>query len=68
MELPEQTPQQGQCESRQTRQGWHHVPPGDLRSQRRLLSEPIEPLLADESVSEIMVNGYDDIYIERRAS
>jgi len=28
--------------------------------------EPIGPFLADESVSEIMVNGYDCIYVERR--
>jgi len=28
--------------------------------------EPIEPFMADESVSEIMVNGYDCVYIERR--
>jgi pilus assembly protein CpaF len=28
--------------------------------------EPIEPFMDDESVSEIMVNGYDSIYIERR--
>jgi pilus assembly protein CpaF len=28
--------------------------------------EPIGPLLADESVTEIMVNGFDDIYVERR--
>jgi pilus assembly protein CpaF len=28
--------------------------------------EPLEPFMDDESVSEIMVNGYDSIYIERR--
>jgi len=28
--------------------------------------EPIGPLLDDESVTEIMVNGFDDVYIERR--
>jgi pilus assembly protein CpaF len=28
--------------------------------------EPIGSLLDDESISEIMVNGFDDIYIERR--
>jgi pilus assembly protein CpaF len=28
--------------------------------------EPIGPFLADESVSEIMVNGYDCVYVERR--
>ncbi len=27
---------------------------------------PIEPLLADESVTEIMVNGPDSVYVERR--
>jgi pilus assembly protein CpaF len=27
--------------------------------------EPIRPFLDDESVSEIMVNGFDDIYVER---
>jgi pilus assembly protein CpaF len=27
---------------------------------------PIEPLLDDESVSEVMVNGHDHIYVERR--
>src|SRR5262245_9120024 len=26
---------------------------------------PLEPLLADDSVTEVMVNGYDHIYIER---
>jgi pilus assembly protein CpaF len=28
--------------------------------------EPIVPLLEDESVTEIMVNGHDEIYVERR--
>jgi len=28
--------------------------------------EPIGPMLDDESVTEIMVNGHDDIYVERR--
>ena len=28
--------------------------------------EPIDHILADESVSEIMVNRYDDVYVERR--
>jgi pilus assembly protein CpaF len=27
---------------------------------------PLEPLLADPSISEIMVNGYQNVYIERR--
>ena len=27
--------------------------------------EPILPLLEDESVTEVMVNGYDNVYIER---
>lgn len=27
---------------------------------------PIEPLLDDESVSEVMVNGHDHVYVERR--
>jgi len=27
---------------------------------------PLEPLLADKSVSDILVNGYDTIYVERR--
>jgi pilus assembly protein CpaF len=27
---------------------------------------PLEPLLDDESVTEVMVNGYDSIYVERR--
>jgi len=27
---------------------------------------PLEPLLADKSVSDILVNGYDSIYVERR--
>ena len=29
---------------------------------------PIEPLLRDDTVSEVMVNGPDQIYVERRAS
>jgi pilus assembly protein CpaF len=28
--------------------------------------EPVGPFLADESVTEIMVNGFDDVYVERR--
>ncbi|MGA2034761.1 MAG: ATPase, T2SS/T4P/T4SS family [Thermoguttaceae bacterium] len=28
--------------------------------------EPIRPLLDDDAVTEIMVNGFDDIYVERR--
>ena len=27
---------------------------------------PLEPLLADESINDIMVNGYNQVYIERR--
>lgn len=27
---------------------------------------PIEPLLADESINDIMVNGYNQVYVERR--
>jgi pilus assembly protein CpaF len=27
---------------------------------------PLEPLLADKSVSDILVNGYDNIYVERK--
>ncbi len=27
---------------------------------------PLEPLLADETVTDILVNGYDSVYIERR--
>lgn len=26
---------------------------------------PLEPLIADESITEILINGYDEIYIER---
>lgn len=46
------------------------------RKQRRLIVEriedevmglgPLEPLLADGTISDILVNGYDTIYIERR--
>ena len=32
----------------------------------RYFLEPIGPFLDDESVSEIMVNGFDNVYIERR--
>ncbi len=32
----------------------------------RYFLEPIGPLLEDESVTEIMVNGFDEIYVERR--
>jgi pilus assembly protein CpaF len=32
----------------------------------RYFLEPIGPLLDDDSVTEIMVNGFDDIYLERR--
>ena len=27
---------------------------------------PLEPLLADESINDIMVNGFNQVYIERR--
>ena len=45
------------------------------REQRALASEltldmiglgPLEPLLADESVTDIMVNGFDSVYVERK--
>lgn len=46
------------------------------RRQRQLIIEcienevmglgPLEPLLADDTISDILVNGYDTIYIERR--
>ena len=46
------------------------------RKQRRLIVEriedevmglgPLEPLLADHTISDILVNGFDTIYIERR--
>jgi len=46
------------------------------RKQRRLIVEriedevmglgPLEPLLADATISDILVNGFDTIYIERR--
>jgi pilus assembly protein CpaF len=46
------------------------------RKQRKLIIEriedevmglgPLEPLLADHTISDILVNGYDSIYIERR--
>ncbi len=32
----------------------------------RYFLEPISPLLGDDSVTEIMVNGFDEVYIERR--
>ena len=32
----------------------------------RYFLEPIAPLLEDESITEIMVNGHNDVYIERR--
>jgi pilus assembly protein CpaF len=45
------------------------------RDERRLLVRqltddilgygPLEPLLADESITEVMVNGYDRVYVER---
>jgi pilus assembly protein CpaF len=49
------------------------IPPGLNREEliKQVLDEalglgPLEDLLADESVSEIMVNRYDQIYIERK--
>jgi len=45
------------------------------REQRALAAEltldmiglgPLEPLLADETITDIMVNGYDQVYVERR--
>jgi pilus assembly protein CpaF len=46
------------------------------RKQRKLIIEriedevmglgPLEPLLADHTISDILVNGYDTIYVERR--
>ena len=38
----------------------------DLPQQRELLFEPIGTFLEDESVSEIMVNRFDEVYIERK--
>lgn len=32
----------------------------------RFFLEPIGPFLADESVTEIMINGFDQVYLERR--
>ncbi len=46
------------------------------RRQRQLVTQcienevmglgPLEPLLADSTISDILVNGYDTVYIERR--
>jgi pilus assembly protein CpaF len=49
--------------------------PLSLRQRQRVIKAiedevlglgPLEPLLADKSVSDILVNGYDTIYVERR--
>jgi len=37
-----------------------------FEASARYFLEPIVPLLDDESVTEIMVNGHDEIYVERR--
>ena len=42
-----------------------------LRMVREVVSEiagygPITPLLADDEVNEIMVNGFDQVYVERK--
>ncbi len=42
-----------------------------LRTVREIVSEiagygPITPLLADDTVNEIMVNGFDQVYVERK--
>ena len=37
-----------------------------FEASARYFLEPIGSFLDDESVTEIMVNGYDDVYIERR--
>jgi len=37
-----------------------------FEASTRYFLEPIVPLLEDDSVTEIMVNGYDEIYVERR--
>lgn len=29
---------------------------------------PIEPLLADDSIADILINGYNSVYVERRGS
>ncbi len=48
-----------------------HVPPGELAALVRELSDAIvglgalEPLLRDPTVTEVMVNGPDKIYVER---
>ncbi len=49
------------------------IPPGLNRDEliKQVLDEalglgPLEDLLADDAVSEIMVNRYDQIYIERK--
>src|ERR1700739_3241919 len=50
-------------------------PPMNLKERERLAQEvldevfglgPLEPLLADPTISDILVNGYKSVYIERR--
>src|SRR5215471_19712997 len=49
--------------------------PLSVAERNRLINEihhelfglgPLEPLLADETISDVLVNSYSDIYIERR--
>jgi pilus assembly protein CpaF len=37
-----------------------------FEASARYFLEPVAPFLDDDSVTEIMVNGYDEIYVERR--
>ena len=37
-----------------------------FQASARYFLEPVAPFLDDDSVTEIMVNGFDDIYVERR--
>ncbi len=50
--------------------GWRLSVPARARIADAVMSElrgygPVDPLLADDSVSEIMVNGPDSVYVER---